>query len=554
MANALDARQVIDECKVLQDYWSARNDKIKSWYDVLLMKDEFAQEGMESFVSNDPRTFYNLALHLLCADIPHRIPTADLEAADMAGANIVEDVINKAWAKIDGTYRMRGDQEFLRNLAGLILTTGWYAVFAFVDDLGFVAEVWNVMQVYPEWDEEGLVKLARIYKIPKAAIARKVKRMKWAYNKPITTDLDLYNYWYIDENAKVHNIIVLGDVVVKPDTVEKFDRIPVFVGPVGGLPDTGIINDDNTWKEHRGESVLATNELVYKSYNKQWTFSSQLLRDTAQPRWFEKSASGNILKPETIFKRGAIFKGGIQDDVGVIPMPPMPIELRMDRMDIQNMLQRGGLPWTLFGNVQQQIAGYMMSQIASAAQQILQPYHKAIINVLSDIDNFWLDEIKNKGFNPFKVKKLKILDNFKMTADYTLKIPGDLVQRATVARMMCPTFELSATTTMDLMFPEIHNPIREQALARKDRAMSQDIAVMINTIAAYKQNAQYLRANGDSEQAALYEKAAASLEQQLSPQQQQMPTQPTPFTQKPRQEAMPRQATEVPQELSAGMM
>jgi hypothetical protein len=553
----LTARDISDKCEALKKYWDARDKKIADWYDILLMKDEFKEEGMESFVSNDPRTFYNMALHLLCASIPHRIPTNDLNPDEISAASTVEQTIERAWKDIDISYRNRGKQNFLRNLAGLIVATGWYSVFSYVDELGFYAEVWSPSEVYPEWDEFGLVKCARIYTMTKEAARRYIAVKKLPYNKSLNTDVKLYNFWWMDENNKVNNAIVLGDTIVKPSTVEPFLRIPIFVSPVGGLPDTGIIKTDDSWKEHLGESVFASNELVYKSYNKQWTFSNQLLRDTAQPRWFERSTSGSILRPEDMFKRGAVFKGGLQDSIEPLQVPPMPIELRTDRYDIQNMLQRGGLPWSMSGNIQSEMSGYLMAQVASSAMETLGPYHSAIKNCLADIDNFWLDEIKNNGYNPYKIKKLKISENFRMTAEYTLKIPGDVVQRATVSRMLNPQFTLSTTTIMDVLFPEIPNPIKEQALARKDSAMNSPISVQISMIAAYKQIALDLRAAGDTEQAALFEKAAQFAEQQIFPQQQQgqpqaqpggpqIPQQNEPYTQQPRQEAMPRQTNQLP--------
>jgi hypothetical protein len=210
------------------------------------------------------------------------------------------------------------------------------------------------------------------------------------------------------------------------------------------------------------------------------------------------------------------------------------------------------------GDLSGSISGYMMSQVAASAKQILQSYHDAIIDCLSDIDNFWLHLVADNSYNPMMLKKLPKIDpDFEMTAKYSIKIPGDVVQRATVARMICPDFKLSIVKTMDLLFPEISNPMKEQAMARNDTAMANPMAVTINMIAGYRQNALYLRSAGDTVQADLFDKAATMLEEQLIPQQpssnQQvqpsaMPTQP--YNKQPSTAAMPQQAVEgVPPEL-----
>jgi hypothetical protein len=550
----LTARGVIEKCKKLEEFWQPRNKKMEAWYDILLMNDEFKEEGMESFVSNDPRTFYNMAMHLLCDKIPHRIPIETVAQTEISAASLVESVVARAWQDIDRSYRERGKQNFLRNFVGLELATGWYAVFTYVSKDGFVADVWNAGEVYPEWDETGLVSVARIYTMKKEAAMRFVQGdTPVKYPKAVNSDLVMYNYWTKDATGKIFNAIVLGEDFIKPMTPEKFKRIPIFTGPVGGLPDTGVIKKDDSWKEHYGESVFATNELVYKSYNKQWTFSSQLLRDTAQPRWFERSATGDILRPADMFKRGAIFKGGLQDSIEPLAVPAMPIELRTDRYDMQGMMQRGGLPWSMSGDIRGDMSGYLMAQVASSAMETLGPYHDAIKNCLADIDNFWLSEMMNSSINPYKVEDFVVMPHFNMTAEYTMKIPGDLVQRATVAKMVNPEFTLSTSLVMDILFPEIKNPIKEQALARKDRAMNSPMSIQISTIAAYREAALELRAGGDTLQADLFDKAAQYLEDQLfAPQGQEAGAQPPLGAEeqlanygkmnKPRQEAMPRQA------------
>lgn len=516
------AKDLNTECSNLEQLWDDRQAKMKRWYELLKQKDEFSQDGMESFVTNEPRTFFNLALHMLIEDVPHRIPVDAIDPADQRDANMWEALVSEAWRRVDKRYRRSGRKSFLRQLVSLILATGWYSVFSYVDDTGFYAEVWNPYQVFPEWDEERLVKVVRRYTLGKEAAKRKItanKEKGWAYNKLITGDVKVDNYWYLDDNGEVTNTVMFDGEFAKPPEVDSdYDAIPVWVSPVGGLPDNGSM--DTKWRESVGESALATNEVMYKQYNKQWTFVTQLLRDTAQPRWFERSAEGQILRPQDMFKRGAIFRGGINDSVEALQVPPLPIELRTDRFDIQNMIQRGSLPWALYGNLQQQIAGYLMSQIASAAQQILQSFKEAVVDVCSDIDNFWVMQVADHNYNPFEMQIPAYKDTFTFDCDYQLKIPGDLVQRATVGRMLSPNLEFDVTTTIDLLFPEITNPVRMRSEARKDRALNSEVAIKIDTIAAFKKQSERLREAGESYHAELYDQAAETLRNQMIPQQQ----------------------------------
>jgi len=294
----------------------------------------------------------------------------------------------------------------------------------------------------------------------------------------------------------------------------------IFISPVGGLPDRGAI--DSKWQEHFGESIVATNEELTKNYNKMITFAQQLMRDTANPRWFERSSGDTpILREEDLFKRGAIFRGAVGEDVGPLAVPPIPVELRTMLFDYQNMLQRGMFPWAIFGNIQMQMSYLAMANVASAALQVLTPYMDAFRGLRSDVNDYWIKLLNVTKYKPHKfIVPANMPEEVKFDVQADIEIPGYLVQRATVARMLDPSFRLSTDTVMDKMFPEVRNPLQEQAKVRKDDAMMLPEAVMADSILAFKEQARILREKGETDAAELYEKVATSLETKLSPQQQ----------------------------------
>ncbi len=541
-------QDIITDCVSLQKSWqSVRNKKFEDWYALLVQTDSLKESNMESFVSNEPRTFFNLARHLLCAKVPHKIPTTEVEDIDFKDVAAIERMLDRAWKDNDTLEMRRGKQTWLWNLVSLLLATGWYAVFVLVTDktptspARCIAEVWNPAEVFPELGDE-LFSVARIYKLSRQASIRKIVSNQWKIDtKNIPADgLTFYNYWWIEpETGKVMNSVVAGTSFAKPPTEEKFSHIPVLISPVGGLPDTGIITTGTEWQGQLGESILATNEKMYNSYNKQWTFLMQLLRDTAQPRWFEKSRGNQkILREEDIFKRGAIFSGAPEDSIELLATPPIPLELRTISFDMQNAMQRGSLSWALYGNLQGQITSYVMSQISASARQSLAPYHNAIMSLLSGVDNEWLEQCELFGLKPYDLPLPARKPTYVVTANFDIQIPGDLVQRATTAKMLDPDYSLSHATVSSTLFPEIRDPLQEQAQVRKDDAMKNPISVIINLITAYRKQAATLRKSRDtSGMADLYDKAATALEGQLTPEGQQQTGGAPPKAKQPRPEA-----------------
>jgi hypothetical protein len=512
------SKDIISSCNDLKKYWDSRDKKFEEWYDEIRMVDTLAAEGMESFVGNDPRAAFNLLLGMLSQKIPHRIPPEQLSREQISPASELSRTFEIIWNDIVQSYRLRG-RYFYRDLIGFLLATGWYSVFAIVsaDGSKCVADVLNPATVFPFWDDT-MIECAHIFRLSETQAKRMAFRNNWQVSNQRGA-ASVYDYWKVDGD-KVVNSIVLGNTVVKDSFWEpRLKRIPIFVAPVGGLPDTGVIHSKGEdWKKELGQSFLSPNENIYKYWNKWWTFSMQLLRDTAQARTYEKSASGKtIIDPKTFYKRGGHYKMGPQDEIGFMEPPPIPVELRSTQLDMEAMMQRGGPSWAMYGNIQQQLTAYVMSQIAASANQITKPYHQGIIDCLTDIDNFFFNLIKDNNYKVYGREFPKELpDDATITAEYELRIPGDLIQRVTTARIMNPAFELSDEKVMEECFPEIKNPAEEIAKVMAGKARRNPINSQIALVDYLKQQAELLRKYKNPDAARLYEKAAANVESTLS--------------------------------------
>ena len=547
-----NARDVVARCKELQRFWAPRNEKMKAWYRLIQMVDELKTEKLESFVGNDPRSMYNLVLHMLDTKIPHRLrdfDVTDFEVAAAAGE--LSRFLDKAWDDVEYKFRRTGPRQSLkRTIIGLLLATGWYSAFRIVSDTGqeVYLEPWHPAQTYPMWDGDmGLSEVAHIFDVADTRAKQMARRNGWDIGH-CRGDTTIYDYWWTEiMDIFPYSLIAWNAVVVNGKLVKfepsRFSSIPVEVAPVGGLPDTGPLSEGSQlsassynagagvkgerWKEEIGQAIVATNENIYRVWNKWWTFSLQLLRDTAQPRVFERSRSGKpIIRPEDVFRRGAIFRGGPDDSVEFIGAPPVPLEIRSTQLDLEAMMQRGGVSWAMFGNLTGQVSAYVMSQIAASANQIMRPFHQALQNLFADIDNAWVDEIRQRGVTPYGWKLPPALPkDARVIADFDVEIPGDLVQRATAARMLHPAFQLSYSYVARKLFPEIKNPAEEKAMLRADEAERDPRNALIAYIDFCRKNAAYLEKIGDSENAELYRMAGEAALAQLGggQQQQQIP-------------------------------
>jgi len=482
----MKANEISASAAKLKTYWTPREREFREHYRLITMVDELRQKGMESFVGNDPRTFYQRALQLLTSTaITHRVPLEGLTDVEIIATTEVERFLDYTWKDINRKYRLRGRSPWIKELVSFLLITGWYAATALynIDTGELVTDVWNPAEVFPEYGDDGLIKCAHIYERSASQAQAMCRANDW---KPPTLkigNIKVTDYWEMTSDGPA-NAVVMGVDLVKPLTPLEVPRIPVLVAPVAGIPDRGSISlNPEDWKAHLGEGILASNKEVYKAFNRLTTYGLQLTRDTATPRWKERTKGEPIIPvddPEAMNRRGVILRMGLDEDVGPVEVPPIPVELQALLFNMQNQIQRGSFSWAMYGNVEREISGYLNAQIVAAGTGVLAPYHEAIMFVVSEVDNVWLDFASQNLAGGFQIP-VNYPVGRRIEAQYELAIPSDLIQRAAVARQLLPagTPVMSQTTVQDKVLG-VKNPIEEQARIMKDLAMMHPVAVQLS--------------------------------------------------------------------------
>jgi len=516
---AISGSMVQQRCLELKRDWNERNKKFRDWYEQLEMVDTLAQKDMESFVGNDPRTAFNHLIGILDQKIPHRIDPEELSLEQVAPAAELSRSYDRIWRRTEKQYRQRG-RLFKRDLISFLLSTGWYSVFTIpnMDGSSLLTEVWNPATVFQAWDDV-LFECAHIFTASATQAKRLATRNQWNIGN-FHDKMTIYDRWWLDDGGKVYNATSVDTTLVKDETPElRFPRIPIFTSPVNGLPDTGEINirKSTKWRGELGQGYIVANENVYGYFNKWWTFLMQILRDYAQARTYEKTNSARqIVQPESWYKRGAHYKLGQQDDVGFIVPPPIPMEIRSTQLDLEAMMQRGGPTWQQYGNVSAGMTAYVMSQVVASTNNTASAFHQGIIDCVGDIDEFWKYLMQEHNYKPYGQSIPEGLpEDFEILTDYELRIPGDLTQRATNARMLNPDFSVSEERVMEWNFPEIKNPAEEMAKRDAGMARHDPIFAQLSLISALRQEAELLRRAKDADGAKLYDKAADMKEQEI---------------------------------------
>ena len=511
------ASDTVAEVQEIAKAFGQRDDMLKRMYRLLRMDDELEQTDMESFVANDPRTLWNMATYLLIPRPPQfklvRRDGLEFGREFRVPAQHIAEHFNLEWRRVERAHSRRGRNGFFRNFIGLFLMSGWYAIAHGPGNGIPMVDYWNPLTFFPVWsgnDEIGLSRLARRQRLSYEDAVTRARINNWekpdspwsgTFGVRFVTEYDL---WKTLDPGQYSHTVVIDNKTVKPWTLHS-GQIKVEVGIAGGLPDNNLLDDK--YPANLGQAVLATNEKVYGSQNRQHTFLQQMIRDTANPRWFEQGTGDPILRPEDMFKRGAIFRGGINDRITPIAMPPIPIEATAGLFNAHNMLQRGGVSDITFGNIQQQISSILMSQAAESAMQLIDPYKGQIETVMTAVTNgWWHDLVDNPATRPEWFSELPdaLFEETDIEATYTVKIPGDLQARALMAKHLNSSFRFGFDMIYDTFFPEVTNKAAARAALRADDALNDPSFYLITVIESHRRKAEEARLAGNHERAKLH--------------------------------------------------
>lgn len=517
----MNIQEITTDIADLQRFWYSRNQKFKEWYGILTLIDQLASKGMESYVSNEPQTFYNMSHYLLTqGELSHTIPIESESALELDRRARVHRGCQYMWKVIDHERQLGGNQPFIDELSFFLLILGWYSVvIAFDKDSGELqTQIWSPADTYPRYSNNKLSTCVHSYKITEQEAQMKAQENNWDYpGGRAAGEVTLDDYFYQD-NKGLYNIILIDS---KPVTGwEARPEMKLLVGPVGGFPDKGSLTPSKKdWRRLSGRGIFEVNEAVSTSFNKWRSVISQILRDTAQPITQEFSGIPQAT-PEQLRERGALFHYA-PGEAGLTRLPPaaIPIEIQANLLELRREMQKGSFNDAVYGMMEGS-SGYALSLLASSsANQILYPYMDGKHFVVSESDKFWLSNLKTSG-RVFQVKgkfieKLRppdIPEGVVVEVESDVATPKDWLERGTVANMLEKHLDNFTIVNEILKLPDPQGIKRRKGL---DRMMDHPMSQMIEMISGYYNHAEFLTTRGDTRQAGLFRRAAQALEGQL---------------------------------------
>ena len=333
-----------------------------------------AGDGYQSYTSNEPQVFADKIISFLTSsELIVRIPANGNEREQRQINNDKERFLIGALRSADDTLCMRMVPRIRDQLAWYIVLRGWYAGrVLLVKDKEEKTTIditpWDPINTY--WGESSSGLTWACYKIKKTA-----KEIKEQYGIKIDTTIqgidagvDVYDFYDREDNY-----VVMDDKVLKKRTKHGHDGVPVFIGMVGSTP---LIQSDVIGSESIadvGESIFKANRSNYEDNNFMLSTMLELTARSRKQGLKVKSRDGTKTLEEDPYKEGTEIALAQGEDVEPLGMMDMAKESGAFMSMVSGEIQRGSLPYSVYGQVDFQLSGYAINTLKQGVESIIQP-------------------------------------------------------------------------------------------------------------------------------------------------------------------------------------
>ncbi|MCK5643746.1 MAG: hypothetical protein KAJ19_23300, partial [Gammaproteobacteria bacterium] len=373
-----------------------------------------AGEGYQSYTSNEPQTYAEKVIGWISgADMTVRIPH-DGADPELRERNDIKERFLMGIEKAANERLVRMMLPELRDqLAWYSAVRGWFAGRALLakhEDGKTYVDItpWDPLHTYWGIGPDGLDWAC--YKVPKTKdqiFAQYNVRIEW--DTPQHSDgIMVYDFYDRDMNTIIvssgadKNPIVQ---VIKRQIRHGADCVPVFIGPIGANPFIVPINQssmDDTIADV-GESVFRSTRDLYPKHN---LMMSTLLELTARSRrqgLIVRSRDGTKSLDEDPYLEGSEISLAQNENVEPLGLLEMAKETGAFMQLISGEMQRGSLPYSVYGELQFQLSGFAINTLRQGVETVVNKYLKGVEKAYELIFNLICDQYSHGAFESIEV-------------------------------------------------------------------------------------------------------------------------------------------------------
>jgi len=367
-----------------------------------------AGEGYQAYTSNEPQVYADkLISWMTTAEMVVRVPYNNSEREQRENNDAKERFLIGVLKAADDRLTAKFQPEIRQQIAWYTCLRGWYAGRALLvkDDDGETyvdIQPWDPMHTYWAEGKHGL---------------------SWACYKTLKTPSEIKAIWDVevkgegaelddDEAINVYdfydsedNIVCTDEVILKRATKHGSGKVPVFLGPVGANPMVQSIADTRNQDtiEDYGESCFKSSRDLYQKHNFMMSVMLELTARSRRQGLKVKSRDGTKTLEEDPFKEGSEIALGQGEDVEPLGLLEMARESGVFMGLVAGEMQRGGLPHSIYGQLEFQLSGFAINTLRQGVETILSPRLRALERAYRTIFHLICDQYITGAFKSMEL-------------------------------------------------------------------------------------------------------------------------------------------------------
>jgi hypothetical protein len=367
-----------------------------------------AGEGYQSYTSNEPQVYADkLISWLSSAEMVVRIPYGNSEREDRENNDAKERFLIGLLKAANDRLVDKLQPTVRHQLAWFVVLRGWYAIRALMvkDDEGDThveIQPWDPLHTYWGEGKNGLAWAC--YKTKRTPTEIKAiwgVELQGEGKGPDDDDgIDVYDFYDSEDN-----IVCTDDTVLKKRTKHGSKKVPVVLGPVGATPLVQAISETGNLDtiEDYGESCFKSSRELFEKHNFMMSTMLELTARSRKQGLKIKSRDGNKTLEEDPYVEGSEIALGQGEDVEPLGLLEMSKETGAFMGLVSGEMQRGGLPHSIYGQLEFQLSGFAINTLRQGVETVLVPRLQAMEKAHRSIFQLMCDQYISGAFKSFEV-------------------------------------------------------------------------------------------------------------------------------------------------------
>ena len=384
-----------------------------------------AGDGYRSYTSNEPQVMADKIISwLTSAEMVVRIPFSGNERDQRDADNQKERFLTGIIRAADETLSMRLLPPLRDQLSWYTTLRGWYAgrVLLVKNDKGETnidITPWDPLNTFWCEGDDGLDWACyRIRKSP-SEISKQYKVKSGDLGEDTEESIFVYDFYDREDNY-----VVMQDRLLKKRTKHGYDGVPCFVGMVGSAP---LVQSDEVGTDaiaDFGESVFKHNRENFENNNFMMSTMLELTARSRKQGLKVKSRDGTKSLEEDPYQEGSEISLAQGEEVEPLGMLEMAKESGAFMGLVSSEVQRGGLPYSIYGELQFQLSGYAINTLRQGIETVLSPRIQALERAYKQIFN-----IISEQYGSGKFKSVEVSGRDRERMYFSAEISPDIVKK-----------------------------------------------------------------------------------------------------------------------------